>query len=526
MPRCPKCGEPVVKGGTHPLYGYQRWKHSSRKDMPCKWHGTRPVGIEEAQSKGIDAEKMKDRARALRGDRSKVKRYVITSAQNATPVFKPVLDSLMQYCKLNGAELIVIPFRYHNPTSVWSEKAKGDDWWAPEFAPYLLDRRIALNKNIVLLADIKTQPTAHSPLQGFETLTGGQSAVIGHPKIELTTIPTPQNKLPKILATTGAVTKPNYLPSKAGKRGEHHHVYGACLVAVNGDKFFMRQLIASSDGTFCDLTWKYSPEGRAPAAVEALVMGDTHFEFIDPGVVKATFTAKDSIVNALKPKHIVFHDLHDFFSRNHHHAGDPFIELAKHQSGTNNVEAALDRTFAFVDEHSPPYAINVLVPSNHPDALARWIKEANPKTDPVNCVFWARTFEAMCLGTTMKDSGPSTIDPFAYWAKRKLRSAGRTMFLERDQSFRIRGVELGNHGDRGANGARGSRAAYGKIGVKTVIGHSHSPGIKDGVVQVGTNSRLRLGYNSGPSSWMHADAVVYENGKRSLIFIVGDEWHA
>ena len=80
------------------------------------------------------------------------------------------------------------------------------------------------------------------------------------------------------------------------------------------------------------------------------------------------------------------------------------------------------------------------------------------------------------------------------------------------------------HGDRGPNGARGSIKNLRRIGVKSIIGHSHSPGIDEGAYQNGTSTRLRLGYNVGPSSWLNAHTVVYANGKRSLINIIDGKW--
>lgn len=528
-PKCPRCGGPCGKAGVvsdrRGKTGTARWQCRDHKG--CKWIGVQAIGKDKSEAAGLDAAHIARRHKKIKGDSRPVRRYVITAAQNATDVHKPFLESLLSYCAINGCELIVIPYRYKNPTSFWSGKAQHDDWWAHDLHPYLLDRRINLNQNIVVLADIKTQPTADSPLQGFETITGGRSAVIGHPKIELTTIPTPQNKLPKILTTTGAVTRPNYIPSKAGKKGEHHHTYAACLVEVKSNRFHVRQLIASSDGTFCDLTWKYWTTGRTPSEVEVLAMGDTHHEFIDPGVVKATFTAKDSIINTLKPKRLIWHDVYDCYARNHHERNDVFVNLVKHRTGAGNVERGLDGVFAFVDKFTRPGQTNVFVTSNHPNGhLTRWVKETDPRSDLENCVFWAETFVAMADSARMTKSGAEVADPFYYWAKRKLKTVDQAVFLDPDQSYTVKGVELGSHGHLGANGARGTRSAYGKIGVKTIIGHSHSPGIKDGALQVGTNSRLRLSYNHGPSSWMHADAVIYENGKRSLIFIVGDEWRA
>ena len=89
-----------------------------------------------------------------------------------------------------------------------------------------------------------------------------------------------------------------------------------------------------------------------------------------------------------------------------------------------------------------------------------------------------------------------------------------------DESLVVCGVELGMHGDRGPNGARGSARNLRRIGVRSIIGHSHSPEIAEGCYQTGTSTRLRLEYNSGPSSWLNAHVVLNADGKRQLVIIV------
>ena len=120
------------------------------------------------------------------------------------------------------------------------------------------------------------------------------------------------------------------------------------------------------------------------------------------------------------------------------------------------------------------------------------------------------------------NQGTKTFDPFAFWAEERLTVP--TKFLERDQTFVINGIELSLHGDIGPNGSRGSAVNLNKIGIKSVLGHSHSPCIEKGVCQVGTSSYLRLEYNQGPSSWLQTHCIVYPNGKRTLINIVDGEW--
>lgn len=511
---CPKCGDVVSPRGH--ARGVPRYFCAR-----CEWHGTATVQTDRSGRFGASLESL------ISGNLSKRRaaRYVITSAQNATPVYRPFFESLLRYCKVQGAQLLVIPYRYKNPTSMWSRRGEDDEWWAPELAPYLIDRRVNLSPHIMLLGDIKTQPTAARPLEGFETISGGLSAIIGHPRLELRAIPTPQHKLPKLLVSTGSVTKPNYIPSKAGKRGEFHHTHAALVVEVApSGKFFLRQLNATRNGWFIDLDREYTPQGVRKTQAAGLVMGDTHVDFADPGAVAATFEGPGSIVGLLRPKVLVWHDVLDCYSRTPHHNGEPVVNHVKHKTGRSNVEAEVDRAFAFVDRYTPKDAINVFVHSNHNHMLARWIKSTDPRLDPENCVFWARTFAAMCEGASMTSTGVAVPDPFAYWAGQKLRCRDRSVFLGPQDSYRVRNVEVGYHGHDGPNGARGSLRQFTRVGERVVIGHSHTPGIIEGAYQVGTTSVLAQDYVRGPSARLHGHCVIYANGKRSLLLIIDREW--
>jgi hypothetical protein len=451
--------------------------------------------------------------------------YVFTWAQNATPVNEAFFTALTYLCKDKGYKLVVIPGRYKNPTSRWTQAQQSEEWWSELVTPYLFAGREAINPSLMVVADIKAQPTAVLPLTGFETITGAMSGIVGHPKLQLKTIPTPHHKLPKVMMTTGACTVQNYTDSKAGKKGEFHHTFGACVVEIEGDLFHTRQINAVRDGSFIDLEHEYSAKGvkKAPPAA-ALVMGDTHVDFVDPNVVKATFTNKNSIVNTLKPQHLVWHDLLDFYVRNHHHRDNPFNAVAQYRAGYDSVMEEMERAAAFVEKHTPKGVINVFVPSNHPDALSRWIKDTDWRKDPANAQTYLETALEMVKSCKMTPNGATVLNPFNHWMKKLMPRSGQWELLNRDESYVINGIEVSQHGDLGPNGARGTLKNLSTIGVKNIIGHSHSPGIEAGTYQVGTSTLLRLEYNRGPSSWLHTHCIIYANGKRSLINIIEGHW--
>lgn len=460
-----------------------------------------------------------------------VGRYVITSAQNATAVHQKFLSALLNYCSENSASLKVIPYRYKNPTSIFQNK--DEDTWDSSIVPYLVDNTVKIAKNLVLVGSVKIQPTAVQPLSGFEGYTGTSSAIFGHPKVQLKTVPTPSAELPKILASTGAVTVANYTDSKAGFKGSFHHSLAAIIVEVTEDEFHIRHIHGQNDGSFYDLDTHYTETGSTSGhRIAALITGDTHAMFLNKDVEKATYSDDDSIVKVLKPEMRVFHDINDFFSRNHHHRGDHLQNLAKHFSGTDDVEAELQIAADLIDKYNDEDCLNVIVKSNHDEALDRWLREADANNDPRNARFYHYMKYNQIKNMKIESNGRfSSIDPFEFWCaapdqQKGLDSIGNTMFLKRDQSLMVNGIELGFHGDVGPNGARGSIQNLSKIGTKTIIGHSHSPGIYEGVYQVGTSSDLDMGYNSGPSSWLTTHAIVYPDGKRTLIHIVNGKWRA
>jgi len=513
---CPQCGDEMILAGKAGS-GRQRYKCKS-----CSHRTTTPLREEERNQYGdLDSGKITKRISELRKIKKEnpVSRYVITSAQNNTPINKPFFRSLLTYCKENNATLIVIPVRYKNPTSMiqWT---KTDMWWPSEVHPFLLDRKLSLNKNLCVMGDIKIVATAVDPVSGLETISGTKSAIFGHAQMRMKMIATPQDRLPKMLHTTGSLSLKNYSSTKAGAKGTHHHITAALVAECSNNAFFVRELLAEPGGAFYDLDKRYDGENiEYNRRIKALVTGDEHIVHSSADVCAATYENKDSIVAVLRPEIIVRHDVLDFYSQNHHHKNNLLRKYAKRINNIDDIRHELKETISYIDRTTPEDCINYIVPSNHNDALTRWLNEYNPFGDLINLRFYSELMLKMCDEIEKTGDIP---DAFQLYGEKMFKS--KTMFLDRRKSCLIAGIDVAQHGDAGVNGARGSINSYAATEYKSIIGHSHTPGIRFGCYQVGTSSILNLEYNKGLSSWMNTHAIIYPNGKRSLVNVVEGRW--
>lgn len=513
--QCPKCYSHRIVKSSFSTSGKRRWRC-----LGCGFRTVSPLGIENLENDIIDSDAVKTRLKQMKGK----KRFIITSAQNATPINSAFLNSIKTYCEENNAFLVVIPYRYHNPTSVFIDE--DEDWWYPNIEPYLINKRFDIGKNLTVLADIKLQPTAKTPLVGIEGFTSTASCIVGHPKYQLTSVATRQGDMAKLMSTTGSVTLKNYTNSKAGKVGDRHHVYGATVVELDKDLFHMRHVSASDDGSFIDLDKEYSADGvKKVENIEALVMGDLHHWFLDDGVDKSVF-GEGGILDVLKPKNLILHDVIDFYSATHHHRTEPFIKFAKHKFGKNNIKKEIeDFCGYFIERLKTRKNIDTyIIPSNHDDHMTRYIREVDWRSDPENAEFYLETALYMLQQTRFISTGSDTPKAFKYWLSKYL-DEKRVRILDRDDSLELCNVEHGLHGDLGTNGSRGSVLNLSKIGVKATIGHSHTPAVRDGVFCVG-HSTGGMEYAKGPSSWLTSHCILYSNGKRTLVHSLKGRWKA
>lgn len=438
------------------------------------------------------------------------KGYVVTAAQNDSTVHIPFLKTLEAYCQHHGYSLIVVPLRYRNPTSPREDSV---DRWHRFVEPYLCGIDAQLAPGLRLMGSIKIQPTAVRPLSSLDTITGQDCGIFGHTKVALESVATNQGKLAKLLYTTGAVTKPNYSDSKAGRKGEFHHVMGAVVVQRDGDLFHLRNIHAQTDGSFYDLDKRYSGDKVAGGhRVATLTPGDIHASEVCP----KTLEAIGRVAKLLKPRRIVAHDVLDFGSASHHNTF--FEKFARRHAGTDCIHSELEETAGVMDYLASLSPELVMVASNHNDHFTKWLDAEKHANDLTNAWVYAET-RAYYLRELMEGREPMT--PLEFWARRMCKRMKRIRFLGRDQSFTVNGVENSYHGDKGPGGARGSTMNLSRIGIKVTKGHDHKAGIVDGCYSAGTSSRLDLPYAAGsPSAWINSMVVQYANGKRTHIHVI------
>lgn len=474
--------------------------------------------VPKAEIKPCDDFNINAKLDSLAGDYHeyvKQKRFnmIVTSAQNSTPVHLTFLSNLKRLESKISAKILVIPFRYKNPTPVFVNDSK--DYWDESLTPYLCEDDFELCSNLAVLGQLKSQPTAVRPLSGLEQVTGDKSAIIGHTKLELKSVATPSNKMAKLLISTGCCTVANYTDSKAGYKGGKRHSLSAIIVEVDGDMFFQRQVVADEDGNFIDMLTEYK-NGKSMPAPQAQVLstGDLHAINADEQAISATFFANDSMLKYFRPEWMTVDDSLDFQSGSHHSRNDPIIQYHLMKNGLNSVENELKITFKMLDDMETDHTKIVIKRSNHDEHFEKWVKETDPRRDPLNCRTWCEAFTAMLDGH----------DPYEYFAENMMKTFDDVRFLSRDEVFVVGGVAHDGHGDKGANGSRGGLQSFIKLGCPAQWGHSHTAGIMDDQFQNGTNSKIRMGYNVGPSSWMHCNTIQYANGKRSLLFIINGKW--
>ncbi len=460
----------------------------------------------------------------------KSKKYIITSAQACATPHRNFMDGLERYSKENGSEIIILPMIGMSARE--GIKPKTDDegnssgGLADFFQKYDVEfERRKLNNNLHI-EQFYVQPQNIDPLTSQLDF-AYTSVIFASPKQRMKAISDSNFKMPRLVVTTGACTLPRYANPDNSTDGERwrrgsiarkQHIFGGWVVEIEGDeRFHLRNIRATGEGKFVDLGKKYDGNDVSKSELEAIVYGDWHVGYTDPFVRKANY----EMMRNLKPKKIILHDFLDMHSVNHHN---------RDQLITGLLREGVDKNFLSLEEEFKTgreelMKINdamdggeiYIIPSNHHDFLVKYLNRAEFVKDPYNLRI------SLKLATELGNGN----DPIEEGLNMMGKLPSNIIFLRRNQDLKIRGIQLGAHGDKGPGGSGGSMNTLRRQFRKSITGHIHSAEVKGDTYRVGTSTPLNLPYTIGsPTDWTNTNACLYDNGTVQMINIIDGKWRA
>lgn len=506
-PECGICGKPMAKD-CRAESGKMRWKC-----RPCKIRTTRPDEIK----KGYNEKFVEENANRLRAKvKAGLKRFVITSATNNTVKHGKGLDSLKGYAKHINGELVIIPNHYKNKDR-YTASQKFDKKFSPGLEQYFIDQCVYIGGGVEIRGDVSIEAPAVNPLQGKGSIGGDRTTIYGHPQLAMTPVGTPGAMFPKRMWATGCINRADYSLSDRGAKADHHHTIGALVVEIVGRKHFIRPLLIDRKGGFYDLDRRVDG-GKITKNNKTLAMitGDEHELFMLDNVRKAVY-GSGGIVDTLKPGVIARHDVLDGYAGSHHHEKNPVLQFKKHHTGLNDYRKELDRVVDHINRTTPKGCKTVMVDSNHHDHLDQWLARADANKDHVNALLICE-LQKMVREDVLSGGTGSALPLYL-----KPRLKVKCEFICSTKPYLVANVDLSQHGHKGVNGSRGSPTAFAGTTYKKFTGHLHTAFINKGAWGVGKFCGL-MGYEGGYSTHSNTLGLIYPNGKRALVDIIGNRY--
>jgi hypothetical protein len=504
------------------------------------WAHLKKLGIKKPIAGGKQRVKETKEALPLAG---KVKRYILTSAQNNTLVHKDFWDNVKAMAAHYRATIMVGTFSYNQNNFGKLAVKKGTKkpfehtlWYDPEIEPYIKegDKKTQLAPGLVWSGNMNILPTEDNPISGLETYGGSSSVIFPHTKVEMRSIATMPDMPVKMIYTTGCITLMNYLQKKLGIKAEHHHRYAFLLVEVNDEgQWWVRQVAARKNGKVIQDLNVLVENGAVvstDASVEAITWGDLHATNSQPEIVESSM----DMLDVLHPNYQIIHDVLEGVSINRHyikHGPLPHETFHRWLRGLHRVDEELRLTREVLERYLRPWCKTIAPDANH-DAkwLQSWLTKYDYRFDPANMELFVRMQDFMLKEIRKNMCAPKHVNLMKYAFEQEAGlKPGAVKFLLPDESFEVDEVELGQHGHLGPNGSFGSPSNLAKIGKKATTAHTHSAGIIHGLYVAGTSSKLTKDwdYTMGPSSWSWSHVVQYGNGQRSIVTMNKDgKWRA
>ena len=409
---------------------------------------------------------------------------VLSSILPKTEIHKDFIDAMKLYCKENNGQLLLTPIRGIKNETIFSKDIM------LEYGKYFCTEA-TFNENLKL---VNTGITANNknPLVSIKELGHKEySTIVASTKQCMEMIPSINKGKTHLIYLTGTCSKPIYNKNITGTINANNNKIGGLVIEIENDRIFYIRNIEWINGYFVDLNKAYYKDHIENIEAEAIVAGDLHLSGDEDD--KALELLKKEIV-LLKAKRLI---IHDFCSHNtiNHHEQDNWIKMAKLTSKFHSLQ----------DEHK--YTAEI-VKSNHDRWLHKylgnrslWIKD--------NCnAFYAHTLCGYAL---------QGMDPFEATMRSILCPDIKIRFLQNGETYRIADTELSLHGDIGNNGGPATLRSIELSAGKCIIGHSHQPRVGFYGMQVGTTTKMDLGYNSGGSSWHNGNVSLFKDGHKQML---------
>ena len=442
---------------------------------------------------------------------SKNKTYFVTSVIIGERLGIDLYNSIKTFAKTRKADIVILPMK---PLS------KDGEWTNEEYellSPYLATEFV-FNSNLMAY-DFMLNSQMSNPLTGLGRY--GQkefSLIVASPKQQMISVPVSPSRMPHILLSTGSMSIPEYRKSRVGRFSEQDHILGGVVVETKGDLFHVRHIQANKDKSFRDLNTIYYPDGLSLPMEdsEAIVLGDWHNGFTDPTARKSSFEQ----IKFYNPKLVFLHDFVDSYSISHHTQHDIKTKVRRNESKfatlENELNMAVMELEVFVKQF--PNVKFKIVASNHsPDHIVRYLSEGRWIEDTINTKFSIDLFRDVV-------DGKDPVEEYIFRKSPGLR--GNVEFLKRDQDVYVEGILCSSHGDKASGSSRGATPIGKELSFgSSVTGHSHTVSILRNAWTVGTNSYLTLDYTVGnPTSWIHANCVIFREGRRQMLISVNGKW--
>lgn len=427
--------------------------------------------------------------------------YFVSSASAGCPADEGILKTIKNFCKRNNAKPIILGMRKHQKplrgqTHVY-------DPLIYKHLSFNVYEDCIFNKNLYAV-DAQINPQQLNPLTGMSRYkyNGNRASIIvASPKMFLQTKAVGNNGLPRIIATTGTVTKPTYCKERIGMLAKQTHKMGGLIVHVfDEDHFIIRPVEFGNNKSMISMAIQYFPNGSVIENVSAsgLVLGDLHAESVRPKSLQMCLEQ----LEFFKPLYTVLHDIVSCNTISHHNEKNILSQYKVYQKYKNLEEELLaaKKVLQQIDALSRQICI---VDSNHHHHLTKWIAQKRYINDIANFKLGSKLAIHALNGDNLLQK---IFDPANKWH----------WWHENDDHY-IENIHVSSHGHKGVNGRFGNpRDFNGTLG-KSIGGHSHDAHMFEDYWRVGTNCEFDMGYNTGPSSWIQANAVIYYNGTRELI---------